>query len=84
MVLQSWFKRIRKEKGLTQDDIAKKCGVHKQLISNWERGISPLANKHLKVMTKIFWKDADERKKNRQQVIDYLTQDFRTKIEMEL
>lgn len=84
MKLNRWFKAVRKEKKLTQDNIAKRCGVHKQLISNWERGVSPLANKHIKTITKTFWKDSNERRNNREQVIEFLTQDFRAKIEMEL
>ena len=30
--------RIRKEKGVTQAELAKKCGISMQQISEWERG----------------------------------------------
>ena len=32
------LKRIRKELGYTQTDIAKVCGVQQNVISSWERG----------------------------------------------
>lgn len=40
MELGAHIKEHRKEKGLSQDDLAEKIYVSRQTISNWETGVS--------------------------------------------
>lgn len=35
------LKQIRKEKGLSQEDLAELLDVSRQAVSKWEQGVSP-------------------------------------------
>jgi len=50
-----WFLLKRRERGLTQDDIATALGVSGQTVSNWERGrsIPTLTINQMKALCKI-------------------------------
>jgi transcriptional regulator with XRE-family HTH domain len=57
-----WFLLRRREKGLTQDDIATVLGVSGQTVSNWERGrsIPTLTIDQTKTLCKILGCTLDE------------------------
>jgi transcriptional regulator with XRE-family HTH domain len=41
-ILSNRIKELRKQKGLSQEDLAKKIGVHLQTLSRYERGITEI------------------------------------------
>lgn len=43
-------KKLRKEVGLTQTDLAKQCGVDQATVSKWERGIDKPGSKSIAVL----------------------------------
>ncbi len=54
------FRKIKKEYGLRQKDIAKITGVAQQLVSKWENGLREMPIRHAKKIAKelkINWKD---------------------------
>ena len=52
------LKELRKEKGLTQDDLAELLEVTKSTIFNWENGVSNIKPDRLKKLCEIFDVDA--------------------------
>ncbi|KEH52359.1 DNA-binding protein [Streptococcus phage Javan288] len=48
------LKELRKEKGLTQADLAELLEVTKLTISNWEKGVSSIKSDRLKKLCEIF------------------------------
>ena len=52
------LKELRKEKGLTQDDLAELLEVTKSTIFNWENGVSNIKPDRLKTLCEIFDVDA--------------------------
>ena len=43
------IKKLRKEKNLTQEQLADKVGVHSNSVSQWENGVIPRMNKILEI-----------------------------------
>ena len=43
------IKKLRKEKHLTQEQLADKVGVHSNSVSQWENGVIPRMNKILEI-----------------------------------
>ena len=54
------IRKYREEKGLRQEDLAKKIGVDQGAVSKWERGVTKPYEKHVKKMTRLFGCSADE------------------------
>lgn len=54
------IKRLRKERGWTQAELAKKVNKSAQVISNWERGYSSLDHEDVASLAKAFDVPADE------------------------
>lgn len=52
------LKELRKEKGLTQTDLAELLEVTKLTIHNWENGVSSIKSDRLKTLCEIFDVDA--------------------------
>ena len=52
------LKELRKEKGLTQDDLAELLEVTEVTIFNWENGVSSIKPDRLKKLCEIFDVDA--------------------------
>ena len=57
--MESKFKKLRVEAGLSQDVLAKEIGVSKSCISAWENGTRNPGSEHLLSYMKIFELDAD-------------------------
>ena len=55
---QNRLKELRKEKGLTQTDLAELLEVTKLTIHNWENGVSSIKSDRLKKLCEIFDVDA--------------------------
>ena len=55
---QNRLKELRKEKGLTQADLAELLEVTKMTISNWENGVSSIKSDRLKKLCEMFDVDA--------------------------
>lgn len=53
------IKQLRKEAGLTQDELGKKLGVIKQTISSWENNISVPSTETLTTLSKLFGVSVD-------------------------
>lgn len=48
------LKKIRKEKGFTQEDVANHLGISRQAISQWERGISYPDIDNLRLLCQLY------------------------------
>lgn len=46
-----WFKKMRKTKGYTQNDVAKHVGVTRETVSRWETATARPSNE---IMIKLF------------------------------
>jgi transcriptional regulator with XRE-family HTH domain len=57
-----WFLLTRRNRGLTQDDVAEALGISGQSVSNWERGrsVPTLTIDQMKVLCKILNCTLDE------------------------
>lgn len=52
----NYFKQAREQIGATQEAMANALGVHRQNVSNWERGASKMPPKHIPKMVKFLTK----------------------------
>lgn len=52
--METKFKKIRQEAGLSQDSLAKELGVSKSCISAWENGTRNPGGQHLLSYMKLF------------------------------
>lgn len=57
--METKFKKIRKDAGISQDTLAKELGVSKSCISAWENGTRHPGSQHLLSYIKLFNLDAD-------------------------
>ena len=48
------LKRLREDKKMTQDDLAKKLFIDRTLVNKWEKGVACIPSDHLKKISKIF------------------------------
>ena len=48
------IKQLRKEKKLTQEELAEKIGISKRTLANWEDGVSSIKENKLKILCEIF------------------------------
>ncbi len=55
----SIIRDIRKEKGLSQQELAKLCGVHQTAVSQWEKGRTMPDRNSLQLLSKIFGVSVD-------------------------
>ena len=51
------LKELRKEKKLTQKELAEKIGISKRTLANWEDGVSSIKENKLKILCEIFGVD---------------------------
>ena len=51
------IKQLRKEKKLTQEELAEKIGISKRTLANWEDGVLSIKENKLKIMCEIFGVD---------------------------
>ena len=58
-ITASRIRALRKEKNITQLDLAKKLGIARSRISSWENGASLPEIGHIKYMSKLFGVPAD-------------------------
>ena len=54
------LKQARSDAGITQAEIAKKTNVTYQMVSQWEKGIAPVARKHWKTLSFLLHVDESE------------------------
>ncbi|MBQ7986442.1 MAG: helix-turn-helix transcriptional regulator [Clostridia bacterium] len=57
--METKFKQIRKDAGISQDTLARELGVSKSCISAWENGTRHPGGEHLLSYIKLFNLDAD-------------------------
>ena len=51
---------LRKNKGLSQEELADKVGVSRQAVSKWESGASDPSTSNLSALAKLFGTTAEE------------------------
>ncbi|PHV57679.1 hypothetical protein CS009_04920 [Streptococcus macedonicus] len=51
------LKELRKKAGYTQDELAKKIGISKRTLANWEDDVSSIKENKLKILCKTFGVD---------------------------
>lgn len=51
------IKQLRKEKKLTQEELAEKIGISKRTLANWEDGVPSIKENKLKILCEIFGVD---------------------------
>ena len=54
------IKRLRKERGLTQESLAERLGVTFQAVSKWESGASDPSTTNLMALAKLFGVSAED------------------------
>lgn len=59
-MLNENIKRIRKSKGLSQEELAIKLNVVRQTVSKWENGASDPSTSNLLTLAKLFNTTAEE------------------------
>lgn len=50
----SIIRDLRKEKGISQQELAKLCGVHQTAVSQWEKGRTTPDRNSLQLLSKVF------------------------------
>ena len=55
---------LRKQKGLSQEELADKIGVSRQAVSKWENGTSEPSTSNLIALAKLYGVDAGELLRN--------------------
>jgi transcriptional regulator with XRE-family HTH domain len=60
--IRDTFIHIRKRLGLTQEQLARKLGVHRATVTNWERGAAGIPGPVARLVRRL---DADRKAKNR-------------------
>lgn len=50
----SIIRELRKEKGISQQELAKLCGVHQTAVSQWEKGRTTPDRNSLQLLSKVF------------------------------
>lgn len=50
----SLIRELRKEKGISQQELAKLCGVHQTAVSQWEKGRTMPDRSSLQLLSKVF------------------------------
>ncbi len=55
----SIIREIRREKGMSQQELAKLCGVHQTAVSQWEKGRTMPDRNSLQLLSKIFGVSVD-------------------------
>ena len=59
----STLKELREEKVLTQEELAARIGVTKQMIWYWEKGLSMPRPVHIRKLAEIYGKEPGEMRK---------------------
>ena len=60
MKIGSNIAALRKEKGITQEELANALGVSAQAVSKWENGTSDPSTSNLIALAKLFQLSAEE------------------------
>ena len=55
----SLIKELRKEKGISQQELARLCGVHQTAVSQWEKGRTLPDRNSLRLLSKVFGVSVD-------------------------
>lgn len=55
----SIIRELRKEKGISQQELAKLCSVHQTAVSQWEKGRTTPDSNSLKLLSKVFGVSVD-------------------------
>ncbi len=56
----SYIRELRKEKGISQQELAKLCGVHQTAVSQWEKGRTMPDRNSLQLLSRIFGVTVDK------------------------